>query len=327
MTRAGFTRSIEPPCRGSCPSVLRGRAVLAGLLAGSTAAAAPTSRQRLRRRAVQPEGDGVRAGRDAVRRRIGPAGERDRAAARQLRRLRPDRHARRASRRSPRRRPRPAVASPACRTSACTAASRCSARPRSPSTGAAVRGRGRPHDRVAEALVGRRPAASSRTVADVGEFNNDHPPPPQNGDAVPLAATRTTWSASARSSTSATATTTECIEATPLTGGLRILRHLLPGSDDGRDGGRPRPEGDLRCPVRQRAVPAGLRVHHRRHAGGQGAEGGHGPDDADRHGLREGRDAVRPPVRGEVRLRRTSATSPTPGGLSGSRRTARSTRS
>ena len=39
-------------------------------------------------------------------------------------------------------------------------------------------------DGVAEALVGRA-GRKLHTVTDVGEFNNDHPPPPQNGDAVP----------------------------------------------------------------------------------------------------------------------------------------------
>ena len=176
--------------------------------------------------------------------------------------------------------------------------------------GSALRGRGRAHDGVAEALAGRArreaphgrrrrrvqqrpPAAAAERRRRPGRQPVRHG---QLGKKLYIS----------------DGNYNRVLVADPLTGGLKILATFYPG---------PVTVGMAVAPDRKEIYVAQYGNAPYLPGSGyitavtperQGAEGGHGPDDADRHGLREGRDAVRPPVRREVRRRSTFATSPTP---------------
>jgi plastocyanin len=72
------------------------------------------------------------------------------------------------------------------------------------------------------------PGRKLHTVTDVGEFNNDHPPPPQNGDAVPGGNPYDLVSLGKKLYIS-DGNYNRVLEADPLTGGLRILATFYPG--------------------------------------------------------------------------------------------------
>jgi plastocyanin len=72
------------------------------------------------------------------------------------------------------------------------------------------------------------PGRKLRTVTDVGEFNNDHPPPPQNGDAVPGGNPYDMVSLGKKLYIS-DGNYNRVLEADPLTGGLKILATFYPG--------------------------------------------------------------------------------------------------
>ena len=145
------------------------------------------------------------------------------------------------------------------------------------------------------------PGRKLRTVTDVGEFNNDHPPPPQNGDAVPGGNPYDLVSLGKKLYIS-DGNYNRVLEADPLTGGLRILATFYPGpvtvgmaaAPDQKElyvaqyGNAPylpgsgyitavTPEGKVRKAVTGLTTPIDM-------------------------AFGEGRDAVRPPVRREVRL-------------------------
>ena len=140
----------------------------------------------------------------------------------------PDRQARARSRRSHRAAAAPSSGSRACRTSGCTAASRCSARPPSPSTEDRLYEVAAGHMTVSPKLSWVAPGRKLHTVTDVGEFNNDHPPPPQNGDAVPGGNPYDLVSLGKKLYIS-DGNYNRVLEADPLTGGLRILATFYPG--------------------------------------------------------------------------------------------------
>lgn len=72
------------------------------------------------------------------------------------------------------------------------------------------------------------PGDELREVSDVGEFNNDHPPPPQNGDAVPYG-NPYDMVALGRKLYISDGNYNRVLEADPYTGALRILATFYPG--------------------------------------------------------------------------------------------------
>jgi plastocyanin len=71
------------------------------------------------------------------------------------------------------------------------------------------------------------PGGKLKTVADIGQFNNDHPPPPENGDAVPLGNPFSMVALGDHLYISDGNYNT-IIEATPATGALRLLYAFRP---------------------------------------------------------------------------------------------------
>ena len=135
--------------------------------------------------------------------------------------------------------------------------------------------------------------------------------------------TRSTWSRSGEALHQRRQLQPRCSRPTPATGELRILATFYPD---------PSTVGMAVAPDRKEIYVAqygnapylpGSGTSTRSRRTGKVTEGGHGPDDADRHGVREGRDDVRAPVRREVRLEAPPLRRQHRAGCSGSARTAR----